>query len=213
MKVLIPENSKDITLLQYQKFTELQLREDLNPHEFNVRKIQIFTGLKPNEVKLISSADYADILSKIDIALNQECEFEAIVNIKGIEFGFIPNLDKITAGEFMDLNDNQNGVENLHKVMAVLFRPIKKKDTFGNYEIHPYLGTEENAEIMKLMPMNAVTGAMVFFSNLANELVSYTQKYFNQEQPKVNPQITFKSGVGMQRLTQWLRAKFGTMIK
>jgi hypothetical protein len=86
--------------------------------------------------------------------------------------------------------------------MAVLFRPIKKKDVFNNYELIPYKGTEQYSEIMKLMPLSAVTGSLVFFSSLVNELMSYTQKYFKVEQPKENKQMnTLTNGDGMQPLT------------
>lgn len=202
MKIKIPENISEINLLQYQRYHELQQREDLNPHDFNVRKIQIFTGLNPTQVKMIDSKDYAEILSLIDIALDKEHGFNPFFTMGDIEFGFIPNLDKITAGEYIDITKYQTDIQEYHKLMAVLFRPIKKKDVFNNYELIPYKGTEQYSEIMKLMPLSAVTGSLVFFSSLVNELMSYTQKYFKVEQPKENKQMnTLTNGDGMQPLT------------
>jgi hypothetical protein len=202
MKISIPENIKEINLLQYQRYHELMAREDISDHDRNIRKIQIFTGLKPDQVKLISSADYADILALIDIALNKEHSFEPTFKIEDVEFGFVPNLDKITAGEFIDIEKYQGNVEDLNKLMAVLFRPIKKKDVFNNYSIESYAGTEQFAEVMKLMPLSAVNGSLVFFSSLSNELLSYTQRFMNQEAEREKRlAITSKSGDGMQPLT------------
>jgi len=98
--------------------------------------------------------------------------------------------------------------------MAVLFRPIKKKDVLNNYSIINYEGTERYATIMKYMPLSVVNGSLVFFSSLANELCNYTQKYMTGEQLKEKkPQTTLLNGGGMQRFSTYVRAKFGILAK
>lgn len=214
MRIVIPENINDINLVQYQRYTELMNRDDLSDHDRNVRKIQIFTGLKPEQVKQISSSEYAEIISMIDLALDKDYPFTPTFFIQDVEFGFIPNLDKITAGEYIDICKYETDVQTFHNLMAVLFRPILKKDTLDNYSIMPYQGTEQYAEVMKLMPLSAVTGALVFFSSLSNELLNYMKKYSEQEQARENKLVTIlKSGVGMQRLMNWLRGSYGSTIQ
>jgi len=212
MKITIPETLKDITLGQFQKYSELIKREDLSDIELNRRKIHLFTGLDYNSVSNIKQYDAKEILETIDLALNQTVEFEPRFTMGGIEFGFVPNLDDITQGEFIDISTYGTEVETMHQLMAVLFRPIKNKDLLGNYEVIPYEGTKQYANIMKAMPMHIVNGCLVFFSNLANELVSYTQKYMTEERAKeVQHQTIFKSGDGMQRLKNWLKERFGKL--
>jgi hypothetical protein len=202
MKIKLPEHSGDITLLQYQKYYELLQREGLDEFQINQRKVQIFTGIKPNEFELISQKDIAEMLNQIDLALESTVEFVNTFKVDNVEFGFIPNFDKITGGEYFDLSKYGNEVETLHNLMAILFRPIKKKDSFGNYSIMNYNGTSQMAEIMKLTPMNAVNGALFFFVNLRKELLSYTLKFMEEERAKENKQVTtLKSGDGMQPLT------------
>jgi len=184
MKVTIPTSIEDIKLHQFQKYSILLERTDLTEDQFDKRKVEIFTGLERNRLDLISQRDYKDIIEQIDLALNQSAVFKPTFFIDDVEFGFIPNLDKITAGEYRDLSVYGVDVQEMHKLMAVLFRPIKKKDVLGNYDIINYEGTERYATIMKYMPLSIVNGALVFFSNLANELVNYTQKYMVVEQPK-----------------------------
>ena len=212
MKIILPESIQDITLHQLQLYNELLEREDLDEYQFNKRKIQIFTGLERNRIDLISVSDYNDIVTQIDLALNQTVEFKPTFFIKDVEFGFIPNLDKMTQGEFIDVSNYGTDVKELHKLMAVLFRPIKNKDAFGNYEIINYQGTEQYSNIMKHIPLSIVNGSLVFFSSLANELVSYTEKYMVVEPTKAGvPQTTSRSGDGMQQLKNWLRARFGKL--
>jgi hypothetical protein len=142
------------------------------------------------------------MLKQIDMALETPFEFVSTFNIEDVEFGFVPNLDKISGAEYFDLSKYGANVETLHNLMAILFRPIKDKDKLGNYSIVPYLGTSEWADIMKLTPMNAVNGALFFFVNLRKELLSYTLKFMEEEQQKESLQATtLKSGDGTPQLT------------
>jgi hypothetical protein len=210
MTINLPESIADIKLHQFQKYSILLERTDLTPEQFNKRKVEIFTGVERNRLDLISQKDYKEIVEQIDIALNQTVEFKPTFFMEDVEFGFIPNLNKITAGEYRDLSLYGFDVQEMHKLMAVLFRPIKKKDVLGNYSIINYEGTERFAMIMKYIPLSVVNGALVFFSNLANELTSYTQKFMVEEQAKEGPQVTTsKNGDGTQPFSTYVRAKFG----
>jgi len=210
MKITLPENISDINLGTFQRYYELTTRTDLTEYQFNKRKIEIFTGLKRLDVDKIKRSDYEEINSQIDKALEQTVEFKPTFFIKDVEFGFIANLDEISAGEYIDLSKYGIEVSTMHNLMAVLFRPISKKDSFNNYEIINYEGTKQYADIMKHMPLSIVNGSLVFFSSLANELTSYTQRFMEVEQARENKQVnTLKNGDGMQRLRNWLKEKFG----
>lgn len=214
MKITLPENIHDIKLHQFQKYSRLLEREDLPIDQFNKRKIEIFANIERSRIDLISQSDYEEIITQIDIALNQTVDFQPTFKMEEVEFGFIPNLDKITAGEWRDLSIYGTNVDDLHKLMAVLFRPIKRKDMLGNYEIINYDGTEKYSTIMKYMPLSIVNGALVFFSSLANELVNYTQKYMVVEQPKESQQAsTLKSGGGMRQFLNYAKERFGNLTK
>jgi len=212
MKITLPESIHDIKLSQFQKYSKLLEREDLTPEQFDKRKVEIFTGIERNNLDLISQKDYKEITEQIDSALNQTVEFTPTFFMQDVEFGFIPNLDKITAGEYRDLSLYGSDIDKMHNLMAVLFRPIKKKDVFDNYSIISYEGTEKYSNIMLHMPLSIVNGAMVFFSSLANELCNYTQKYMVEEQPRGKMQVsTLKNGDGTQLFLSYVKAKFGNL--
>jgi len=133
--------------------------------------------------------------------MSTETPFKNTFKLNKVDYGFIPNLDNITAKEWMDLQLYPlNKTETLHKLMAILFRPITKKDSFGNYKIESYNGTNERAELFKYMPMNVVNGAIIFFLTLQKQLLAHIQKSTIVEQQKeVKQMITFLNGVGTQR--------------
>ena len=91
-------------------------------------------------------------------------------------------------GEYIDLESNISSVENFHKAMAVMYRPItsKRKDT---YQIMPYTGTSEFAEAMKYAPLDVVMPATVFFWNLGNDLVQASLSYLEKQMEK-NPKLS-----------------------
>lgn len=184
-KITIPETISDITLGQYQNFVA-------NPD----MKIELFTGLTKHEIDNITQKDLDYINNQIDIALNSPSVFKQQFTLNNIDFGMIPNFDKITAKEYMDLSSYGVEVDTLHNVMAIAFRPIKDK---GNlYTIENYNGTEQYAEIMKQMPLNYVNGFLSFFLTLQTDLLKTIQRYTMEVQAMdYQHQDILGNGVGM----------------
>jgi hypothetical protein len=96
------------------------------------------------------------------------------------EYGFIPALDEMTYGEYLDLISytKNNLWENMPTIMSILYRPITKK-LGKNYQIQAYSGTnEDRVELFKhIMTMDVVFGAVAFFLNLQKDLLDATLTY------------------------------------
>ena len=181
MKITLPDSYEDITLRQYQELVKLDDDED--------GIFSFFTGIDLEDVKNVEKKQKDEVLKHIEVALQQEGEFKSTFIIDGIEFGLIPNFDKITGGTYSDLvkysnSDTEGENENLDRLLAVLYRPIKKKDSFGNYEIKDYEGTSGHLEQINKLPMSIVNGCLGFFLTLSEDLETHIQKYMEEEQPK-----------------------------
>jgi len=204
MKVTIPENIADITLGQYMSYEEL-LTKGYDERNLLRRKINLFTNISFKDTELLTAKDFTRLSYLIDVALSQDAEFVNRFKMLDIEFGFIPNFDKISVGEFADITQHASDKNKTHNLMAVLFRPIinSKGDS---YELMPYNGTAEYAELMKQMPLHVANGAVFFFLNLTKELERVTQKYLTQEllRQTTQPRCS-KISVGIQRLKNLLR--------
>ena len=101
----------------------------------------------------------------------------------------------MTFGEYVDLDHNIGSVENFHKAMAVLYRPIteRRKDT---YQIMGYSGTTEFSDVMKYAPLDVAMSASVFFYRLGNDLVQATLTSLEMEMKKNKElQTTIQSGL------------------
>lgn len=185
LRIVLPESIEDITLGQYQEFYELT-NTDLSPDDFLVCKLAIFTGLDNDTVKKLSIKDIKECLEQIDKALNEESKFKNRFFIKDVEFGFV-TLDKLSQAEYVDACKWSKNIENpkdLHRLMAVLFRPIIDKGKNNTYKVAEYNGTSEFYLVMKHTPMSVVNGCLAFFLNLHNDLLTYIQKSIREEQVK-----------------------------
>ena len=180
MKVTIeyPDNLNEISVGQYQRY--LIATKDIDGEFLYQRTIETLCNVPFERVILMSHKDVKEIAEHLHNLLNSEVEFKHRFKIKGQEFGFIPNLEEITTGEFSDLTTYLGKTEEMHKAMAVLFRPIVKKER-DKYDICEYNGTKEFCDLMKYMPLGIAFGSMVFFYNLVNDLKNATEHSIRQE--------------------------------
>ena len=105
------------------------------------------------------------------MSLEQKPQHIVQFKMDGVKYGFIPDLDELTLGEYIDLDNNISKWEQIHIAMNVLYRPIK--DSKGlNYNIKDY--DTSDSDKMKNMPLGAAMGSVFFFYNLGLELSRHT---------------------------------------
>lgn len=176
--ITVPDNINDITLGQYQKY--LVVSKDIDGEFLKQRTVEVFCNLAFHEAISMSYKDLDETYNHIYKILEDKGSFKNRFKIAGEEFGFIPDFQNITSGEYADLSSYMSNEQDLHKAMAVMFRPIT--ETYKDkYDITPYKGTEHFAEIMKHSPLGCVFGAMVFFWTLAEDLVNGIQSSIKEE--------------------------------
>lgn len=182
LKVTIPTSLNEITLDQYQRFVSIT---EKNPDSDFVQQkmLEIFCNIPLNLVANMPLKDVNEIVYTLNKMFEQENKLQTIFKLGNTNFGFIPNLDEISLGEFSDLDNYLGKWDKMHNAMAVLYRPIIDKFR-DKYQIEDYNGSATYCDVMKHMPMDVVFGAMVFFYNLSNELLISSLNYLEN-----NPQV------------------------
>lgn len=172
VEIDVPSKLSDLTLEQYQVFMRLVDKED--SYEFIHQKmIAIFCKIKLSQVVYFNASSINETVDHLNKMFDAEKKFIHRFELGGKEFGFIPSLEDMSFGEYIDLETNIGDWDTVHKAMAVMFRPIVR--TKGDkYEIEPYEGTATYSEVMLYAPLDVVMGSMVFFYNLRNELLMAT---------------------------------------
>jgi hypothetical protein len=179
--ISIPTELNEVKLSQYQKF--LKVAKDNEEAEFiNQKMVQIFCNIDLKAVAEIRYKEVIEITNSLGKMFDVNThKFVQRFKMGGVEFGFIPSLEDISFGEYTDLDTYISDWDNMHKAMAVLYRPIKKEGLNGSYEIEKYNGSVTYSDVMKHAPLNVVLGANVFFYNLGNELLNSTMNYLESQ--------------------------------
>ena len=201
--VKIPDTLSEITLGQYQKYIKIQEQNE-DENFIALKMLEIFCGLKGQTVlnmKTKSIKEITDILVKM---FSEKPPLVRQFKMNGVNYGFIPNLDDMTFGEYIDLDTFVGKTEDLHKAMGVLYRPIthKRKEL---YWIEKYKGDDTN--LMKDMPMDAVFSSMLFFYHLGTDLSRVMLNYLEQDNEENIAQqlISQENGDGINRFKDSLR--------
>jgi len=199
LEISIPTELKEIKLVQYQAF--LKIAKDNEDEEFlNQKMVQTFCNIDLKDVAEIRFKDVLEITASLGKMFDVKShKFINRFKLGGVEFGFIPDLEDMTFGEYTDLDTYIGDWDNMHKAMAVLYRPITKKGLNNTYEIEKYNGSITYSDVMKHAPLDIVFGANVFFYNLGNELLKSTMNYLenNKEMQTILQQHNLENdGVG-----------------
>jgi hypothetical protein len=179
VEINVPENLSEVRLEQYQKYVKLITDNEVSDF-VNQKTLEIFCNLPLTDVIKISYNSVDEILKHLNTLFTKKYFLKSTFELYGKEFGFIPNLEDITFGEYIDLDTYLKDVSTWHKAMAVLYRPINRKIK-NMYLIDDYNGSDDYAEIMKDAPVDIILGAMVFFYTLGSELLNDTMDYLQAQ--------------------------------
>ena len=185
IELTIPTSLDEIPLMHYQKFMEVS--KNSNDDEFTAQKmIQIFCGIELKEVVKIAFNDMVDLVNHFNKLFSEIPKLKPTFKIKDLELGMIPNFDKITWEEYIELESQFKEFDTFHKAMAVLYRPVIEKNKKNQYLIAPFNNVEEFSDLMKYTPLSVALSSHVFFWNLEKELLEATLNYLEKQMMKLN---------------------------
>ena len=206
LKLNIPNSLNEITLGQYQEFEKLDLTNDSIVH---LKMIEIFCKVPELVVRNINAKDVTEICDVINNMFDTKHQLINSFKLGKQEYGFIPNLDDMSFGEYIDLDTFIGDTNNLHRAMNVLYRPIDLRQ--GNrYTLKEY--DPDTNETAKDFPLDAVLGAIVFFYSLGKDLsltMMNSLDKANQEtlaQHLISHQNTDGTTASLQSLTEILQS-------
>ena len=197
IKLNIPESLSEITLAQYQKWIKIVEKEEQLTTFYQQKMIEIFCNANLKEIMQMRIKDVEEITTHLDNLFKEKSEFKALFKLGEDEFGFIPKLDDMTFGEYIDLDTYLTDWQQMDLAMSVLYRPVVYKRK-GKYIIEDYVSSDKYD--LSEMPLDVVMGSLLFFCNLKTELLSHIMNYLKTQDIVDIPQNLkdlLKSGVGI----------------
>jgi hypothetical protein len=204
INVEIPNSLSDITLRQYKHY--LKIQKNVEDEKFlGAKIIEIFCDIELKDVMRLKFNDAELIANSLAEMFEQKPKLVRHFKLGKTKYGFQPQLDNLTLGEYIDLDTYIGDWDNMEKAMNVLYRPvelnIKDKYTIKKYDVTNY-------DTMLDMPMDAVISSIFFFWNLGLELSKTITNYLDKEQNEALTQylISQPNGVGITQFTDSLKA-------
>tara|TARA_B100000674_G_scaffold32993_1_gene23149 strand:+ start:798 stop:1448 length:651 start_codon:yes stop_codon:yes gene_type:complete len=206
VKISVPNDLSEIKLWQYQKFLEIQ-KQNKDENFLASKMIEIFCGIELKEAYKMKAKDVHRITGILADMFEQKPVLINRFYLNNIEYGFIPNLDDMTLGEYVDLDTYLPKWEEIEKAMAVLYRPITKTYK-GKYQIEDY--TAQGQDAYKDMPMSIVFGAMFFFYRLGIDLSKIMTVYLEQNKD-IHSQLSHSLGKDGDGINQFMHSLKGIL--
>ena len=175
-EVIVPTEWKDITIAEFQRYlqianTKRKTRDD--------EIISMFCKIDKKLIKRLQLKQKKLLVDKINKFVNSKNEtiLEKRIKFKGKQFGFVPNLSKITTGEFVDIEEYGKDInKNLHRIMSVLYREVNR-EVGEFYSVKPYDPDELEIDKFKDLPMSTTLSAIDFFFRLGRNLLEDLNNY------------------------------------
>ena len=192
MKVKIKKQGKSKEFSLINSWTDVTLESWLKLIDFAegtkteeaTNTIAELSNIPKRLIKELQLSDVAFIMNKVgELQAKQDTKLKRLIEINGVEYGFHPDLDSITLGEYADIETN------LPELMAILYRPIKQKHENGVYVIDAYDGDiRMRTEEMKQMSSEQVQSALRFFFALGKVLLKILPSYLMDKQKEMKKQ-------------------------
>jgi hypothetical protein len=202
LTIEIPSGWEDVSLKKY-----LEMQTDMESYKDNEEAqtavlIHHLCSLPPDYLTGISAETYNELKTELQKFVSpEEIPFQQTIKIDGVEYGFEPNLSKISYGAYADITQYESVTidKNWAKIMSILYRPVTKK-VKDLYWIETYEGKIEEDKWSKVS-MDVHFGALFFFVRLSMDLLNDTLNSMMQttEIPDNIKSILARSGEVMQQ--------------
>lgn len=190
---------EQITIQKWQEINEVQSESEVVRI---IETVSILTDRDPEELRQMKINDFRELQSEFSWASNPpSADLNIKFEIDGIKYGMIPQLDFISAGEWLDCESwKSDSVKNMHLYASLLFRPITN-ETENSYTIEPHK-TEGFIERSKLflerLSITKVYGAVLFFSAFGIEFMKIIQDYLPQVTEVTNQMMMMQTQTPMK---------------
>lgn len=171
MDYKLPTSWKDVSISSYRKL--LAIPPDTEESKKNEMTLSALLCIPEMMISKIPAKDFPKIKEALEfINITPETVVNNIVEISGKKYGLVPDLNALTIGEVIDLEEaTAHWNTEIHTMMAILFRPITHYENWDDYEIEPYNDNtvKRRAKLFdEQMSVSDAYSVSVFFSNIAS---------------------------------------------
>lgn len=163
----------DVTIEKYRQL--ISIKEE-NPTTKMLGILSVLTSRSKRDLMKLKGSELEPLVAQFQFTnVPMTNKVTRTFTLGDVKYGLIPDLNSLSIGEIIDLEEYlANWETSIHKLLAILYRPIVKEDLVG-YEIEPYDGSRSSVWadwFDQELSIEIVYGATLFFSTIAS--VSWT---------------------------------------
>lgn len=204
MTLTIPTDLKEIKLHQAQRFWIIHQNEAISDQMKWIHGVATFADRPIERIMKLKIKDVQKVYLEISElilpdSVPGEDKLIRFFEYGGTKYGFEPDLREMETGAFMDLDEYVKNVnKNLHKIMAILYRPVvlqnKQMYLTASYTSEPEWKRDHRQKILlREMTYDYVRGAVNFFLKAATR---HSNTSGNAADSAENQTTTSNHGVG-----------------
>ena len=194
-----------MTIGQYQDFIQNEEVYKNNP----ARLLSLYLKIPLHDLKDLPREQVEFVEEYISSEMIKDFQVDELYNtfeFDGIEYGLENDWTKLSWGAWVDFQvlSSENTQQNIHTIMAILYRPVISKGKKGKYKISPYKSSEidERAEVFKDIPIKYWLGASGFFLLLSTIYINNIKNSLNWMK-RINNWMT----MGWKILPKWVKQR------
>ena len=143
VKIVVPNSLAEITLGQYQNY--LKDIDKLNPEKnaklINKKLIEHFCGIEEKMVDKVAYKDVIKVVNVISGAFDKDYELVQLFKLLDVQMGFIPKLDDMSLGEYVDTENFLGDWQNMLQERRIDGGEAPTKTYYRAGEIYGFGGT------------------------------------------------------------------------
>ena len=186
----LPTSWDEVSLGQYSKLMLSIEKEESTEIELMIKSLEALVGIDGGILSKVPIKQLREAYNQLGelISTTPNNELSRVIEIDGIEYGFIPDWDDFTLAEFVDLDNYlQDSWNNMQKIFALLYRPIKSRED-NKYIIDTYSlkNIKERRELFNnRLSIDTVYGALVFFCAIGTKHIENMRSSLAREAEKI----------------------------
>lgn len=200
----VVEITPDLTIGQFQR-----LHNNLDDFKKNpAQLLSLYLNVSLYELKDLprEQVEFVENYLTNILTVNEfKDETNFIIRHNGVEYGLENDWGKLAWGAWMDLEvySAENIEQNIHKIMAILYRPIKEYRK-NKYILVPYKSSEieDRAEEFLNLPFKYWAGCSSFFLLIASQYMVNMQSSLNTMN-----RINKLTAMGWKILPKWVQRR------
>jgi len=179
----IPTSWKDISISQYRAL--ISIPDHVTEESKIIRTVSILCGINHKQVLKLTPKEILEINNSLEFIKNlPQGTFSERIIVNNQEFAIMPDLNALTMGELLDLEEYlANWNNSIHKIMAIFYRPIVKSDalsyTIEDYDTQRVLKAAEWFD--KEVSIETAYAVSVFFSIGVAASLKFMKTYLGQQ--------------------------------